>query len=74
MDEPSKTHLKNEYKTPLEINAIKELSERVPNNSYLVVPVVIGGKHLRALLDSGAQPCVLKKSYVPIPVTSGNKR
>ena len=38
-----------------------------PNNeNYLVISVRIGGKDVRALLDTGAQPCVLKKSCVPI--------
>ena len=36
------------------------------HENYLVISVKIGGKEVRALLDTGAQPCVLKKSCVPI--------
>ena len=41
-------------------------NSKLNHENYLVISVKIGGKDVRALLDTGAQPCVLKKSCVPI--------
>ena len=48
------------------MHAVMQHGQQAPNNIYLVVQVTIGGRHLRALLDTGAQPCVVKKSLVPL--------
>ena len=54
------------YGDPLGVHAVIQQGQQAPNNIYLVVQVTIGGRLLRALLDTGAQPCVIKKSLVPI--------
>ena len=48
-------------------------STGTPEN-YLIVPVTIGTKTVNALVDTGAQPTVLKLSCVPIgiPVVKGD--
>ena len=45
--------------------------DEFPRN-YLVVKVVIGGIEALGLLDSGAQPCVIKESIVPMGTIISN--
>ena len=73
VDKPTRTYPdiaygnpKVSYGNPLGVHAVIQQGQKAPNNIYLVIQVTIGGRHLRALLDTGAQPCVLKKSLVPI--------
>ena len=48
---------------------MENAENKADRDNYLVIGVKIGDKNLRALLDTGAQPCVLKKSCVPIGTT-----
>ena len=52
------------YKTPLYINALRTADP--PTSNYLVIEAIVGGKKVRCLIDSGAQPSVIKQSCVPI--------
>ena len=45
----------------------------IPDN-YLIVYIKVGNRVLRALVDTGAQPCVIKQSCVPLgtPIVPSN--
>ena len=46
------------------INSLNRGNLETPD-SYIVCSVAIGNNYLEALIDTGAQPCVIKRSYVP---------
>ena len=58
---------------PLVAYAIKNCVNNVYEN-YIVVNVIVAGKTLRALVDTGSQPTVIKRSCVPIgtPIMESN--
>ena len=55
------------------INAMDTDETNIPDN-YLVVLIKVGNKVLRALVDTGAQPCVIKESCVLLgtPIVPSN--
>ena len=52
--------------TPLFIHAMSSHNLSTIPQNYLVITVRIGGKTLKSLVDTGAQPSVIKESCVPL--------